>query len=46
MCSVELPLRLHEFSVPATKGVGSEEVRQPVASWTEPLENVSTGRSS
>ena len=35
----EVPLRLHEFPVPATKGVRREQVRQPLPSWSEPLEN-------
>ena len=35
----EAPLRPHQFPVPATKGVRSEQVRQPLASWTEALEN-------
>ena len=35
----EAPLRPYQFPVPATKGARREQVRQPLASWTEPLEN-------
>jgi hypothetical protein len=35
----EVPLRLHQFPMPATQGVRSEQGRQPLPNWTEPLEN-------